>query len=149
MMSNSESIQFIPIQFRLRAKSLRFNSDSTLEYTSLIQSRFQFHRPWKYLECQFQFQSQNCTSLVFTVIVSFFDGNACQDLFEMCWGKYQCWNQKDEPCMFYYEIGAHFNTNAYMHEQTTIGCGVRISGRKYLNWCTPFSDVSQCYTVLL
>ncbi len=40
-------------------------------------------------------------------------------------------------------IGAHFNTNAYMHEQTTIGFGVRISGRKYLNWCTPFSDVSQ------
>ncbi len=45
-------------------------------------------------------------------------------------------------------IGAHFNTNAYMHEQTTIGFGVRISGRKYLNWCTPFSDVSQCVGVL-
>ena len=45
-------------------------------------------------------------------------------------------------------IGAHFNTNAYtydvyMHEQTTTGFGVCISGRKYLNWCTPFSDVSQ------
>ena len=40
-------------------------------------------------------------------------------------------------------IGAHFNTNAYMHEVTTIGFGVHISGRKYLNWGTPFSDVSQ------
>ncbi len=34
-------------------------------------------------------------------------------------------------------IEAHFN-------KTTIGFGVCISGRKYLNWCTPFSDVSQC-----
>ncbi len=41
-------------------------------------------------------------------------------------------------------IGAHFNTNPYMHEETTIEFGVRINGRKYLNWCTPFSDVSQC-----
>ncbi len=43
-------------------------------------------------------------------------------------------------------IGGHFiNTNAYMHEETTIGFGVCISGMKYryLNWCTPFSDVSQ------
>ncbi len=32
---------------------------------------------------------------------------------------------------------------AYVHEETTIGFCVRISGRKYLNWCTPFSDVSQ------
>ncbi len=40
-------------------------------------------------------------------------------------------------------IGANFNTNAYMHEETTIGFGVRISGRKYLSYCgTPFSDVS-------
>ena len=43
-------------------------------------------------------------------------------------------------------IGAHFNTNAYIHEETTIEFGVRISRRKYLNWCTPFSDVSQCVT---
>ncbi len=42
-------------------------------------------------------------------------------------------------------IGVHFNTNEYMHEQTTIGFGVHISNRKYLNWCTPFSDVSQWY----
>ncbi len=41
-------------------------------------------------------------------------------------------------------IGAHFNTNEYMHKESTMGFGVRISGRKYLNWCTPFSDVSQC-----
>ncbi len=40
-------------------------------------------------------------------------------------------------------IGAHFNSNAYMHEETTTGFGTPISGRKYLNWCTPFSDESQ------
>ena len=40
-------------------------------------------------------------------------------------------------------IGAHFNTNEYIHEQTTIGFGVHISSRKYLNCCTPFSDASQ------
>ncbi len=33
--------------------------------------------------------------------------------------------------------------NAYMHEETTIGFGVRIWGRKYLNECTPFSVVRQ------
>ncbi len=33
--------------------------------------------------------------------------------------------------------------NAYMHEETTIGFGVRIWGRKYLNECTPFSGVRQ------
>ncbi len=34
-------------------------------------------------------------------------------------------------------IQVHFNKNAYMHEQTMIGYGVRIWGRKYLNECTP------------
>ncbi len=42
-------------------------------------------------------------------------------------------------------IGAHFNTNEYTYEQTTIGFGVRISSRKYLNCCTPFSGVRQWY----
>ena len=45
-------------------------------------------------------------------------------------------------------IGAHFNSNAYVHEETTIWFGVRISSRKYLNWCTPFSAVSQWYTLV-
>ncbi len=40
-------------------------------------------------------------------------------------------------------IGSHFNKNAYMHEKTTIEFGVRIVGRKNLNWCTPFFAVSQ------
>ena len=30
--------------------------------------------------------------------------NLCQNLIEVCWEKYHCWNQKDEPCMFFYEI---------------------------------------------
>ncbi len=33
---------------------------------------------------------------------------------------------------------------AYMYEQSTLGFGVRIWGRKYLNECTPFSGVRQC-----
>ena len=38
-------------------------------------------------------------------------------------------------------IGAHFNKNAYMHEQTTIRFGLRISGRKHINRCTPFLTI--------
>ena len=39
-------------------------------------------------------------------------------------------------------IGSYFNKNAHMHEQTTIEFGVRIVGKKDLNWCTPFFAVS-------
>ncbi len=41
------------------------------------------------------------------------------------------------------DIQSHFNVSMYMHEQATIGFGVCIWGRKYLNECTPFSGVSQ------
>ncbi len=43
---------------------------------------------------------------------------------------------------------SNFNKNAYMHDQTTIEIGVRIVDRKNLNWCTPFSAVNLCATVL-
>ena len=53
------------------------------------------------------------------------------------------WDPMRTPVNGGVHIGSHFNKNAYMHEQTTIEFGVRIVGKKNLNWCTPFSAVSQ------
>ena len=39
----------------------------------------------------------------------------CQNLFEVWWGKYQCWNQMDVPCMFFYEI-------ILILEQSSLAC---------------------------
>ncbi len=61
------------------------------------------------------------------------------------------WNETE--CVHHYKSVYAFSLiliqNAYMHEQSTIGFGVRIWSRKYLNEYTPFSGVRQwvkkCY----
>ncbi len=54
------------------------------------------------------------------------------------------WDPMRTPSHLGERIGSHFNKNAYMHEQTEIEFGVRIVGRKNLNWRTPFFAVSLC-----
>ncbi len=56
------------------------------------------------------------------------------------------WDPMRTPVNGGVRIGSH--KNAYMHEQITIKFGVRIVGRKNLNWCTPFCGVSLCYDIV-
>ncbi len=49
----------------------------------------------------------------------------------------------------YYTLVANCNQNAYMYEQPTKECGVRMLDRKDLNWCTAFFAVSQWFRYFL
>ncbi len=65
----------------------------------------------------------------------------CSCIYSLDWNELQCVHR----WLVVYALELiSMQMHIYMHEQTTIGFGVRISGRKYLKWCTPFSDVSQC-----
>ncbi len=62
----------------------------------------------------------------------------CSCMYAFLWK----WDPMRTPSHHGVRSGSHLNKNAYMHEQATIKFGVRIVGRKNLNWCTPFFGVS-------